>query len=103
MRRLADDFERYGIRAIARARHDDPLGYLRVIASLMPKELEIGHPMDEFTDEQLDAVIITLRAILAAQGDGSNGANAIELQPAQKLPARQDDARRRWTARALTD
>lgn len=78
VRRLADDFERYGIYAIARARHDDPLGYLRVIASLLPKELESTHPLDEFTDEQLDAAVLTIRTILAAQSDGSNGVNAIE-------------------------
>jgi len=72
MRRLADDFERYGIYAVARARHDDPLGYLRVIASLMPKELEFTRPLDEFTDEQLDAAAITIRAILVAQSDGTN-------------------------------
>jgi hypothetical protein len=71
VRRLADDFERYGIYAIARARHYDPLGYLRVCASLMPKEVELMQPLGDISDEQLDAAIIAVRAILAAQGDGT--------------------------------
>lgn len=71
VRRLAEDFERFGIYAIARARHMDPLGYLRVVASLIPKEMEISTPMDGITDEQLDAAIATVRAILAAQGGGA--------------------------------
>ncbi|OFW14498.1 MAG: hypothetical protein A3H27_06595 [Acidobacteria bacterium RIFCSPLOWO2_02_FULL_59_13] len=95
LRALADDFERYGIYAIARARRMDPLGYVKVCASLMPKEFELTRSLNEFTDEQLDAAIITIRAILAVESDGSNGANAIELQPSKNLPARQDDVRRR--------
>ena len=94
---LADDFAMHGEKAIQEMRENDPSGYIRMIASLMPKpkEFDVERPFDEFTDEQLDAEIVTIRAILAAQSDGSNGANAIELQPSKNLPAGQDDARRR--------
>lgn len=37
---LADDFERNGREAIEAARQADPVAYLRMIASLMPKALE---------------------------------------------------------------
>lgn len=33
------DFERFGLYAIARTRRHDPSGYLRVIASILPKEI----------------------------------------------------------------
>jgi len=81
VRRLADDFERYGIYAIARCRRKDPAQYLRVIGALMPKELEIKRPLDDITDEQLDAAAATIRAILAAQGDRID--DSAEKEPQQ--------------------
>lgn len=82
VRRLADDFERFGIYAIARCRRKDPAQYLRVIGALMPKELEIKRPLDDITDEQLDAAAATIRAILAAQGDRIDDSGKKEPQPA---------------------
>lgn len=81
VRRLADDFERFGIYAIARCRRKDPAQYLRVIGALMPKELEIKRPLDDITDEQLDAAAATIRAILAAQGDRFSDSGEKEPQP----------------------
>jgi len=37
---LAADFERYGLYPIVRTRNKDPGGYLRVIASIIPKEIQ---------------------------------------------------------------
>ena len=85
MRRLSEDFARFGIYAIARARRDDPLGYVKVCASLMPKEVNLTRPLDEIPDEQLDAAIIAVRAIFAAQDTGVGEEAAGELQPAEKL------------------
>ena len=87
MRRLAEDFGRFGIYAIARARRDDPLGYVRVVASLMPKEVELTRPLDDISDEQLDAAIVAVRAILAAQGDGADEGSTKGAEQAQGLPA----------------
>ena len=39
--------------AIARARHQDPLGYIRVIASLMPKELETRQDKTRLTTSMM--------------------------------------------------
>lgn len=36
---LAEDFNRYGLYPIARVRRKDPSAYLRVIASILPKEM----------------------------------------------------------------
>ncbi len=95
VRRLAEDFERFGIYAIARCRRNDPAQYLRVIGALMPKEIELKRPLDEITDEQLDAAAATIRAILAAQGNGNGDDRTPWSQPSKNLPARQDDVRRR--------
>ena len=80
MRRLADDFAEHGKTAIKDMREQDPASYIRAIASLMPKELEISRPMDEIDDEQLDAAILAVKAILAAQGDGIGEAEADKPQ-----------------------
>ena len=70
---LADDLERHGRKVIEKAREEDPLGYLRVIASLMPKELETRKtPFDDISDEELEASIITMRAIIDAQANGND-------------------------------
>lgn len=85
VRRLVDDFERFGIYAIARVRRHDPATYLRVVASLMPKQVEFKDPFDELSDEQLDAAYLAVQAVLAAQSPGEqasaqgNGAAASEL------------------------
>lgn len=54
---LANDFSRYGMWPIARTRNKDPAGYLRVIASLMPKEIigtfDHNHSVNNLTDDQL--------------------------------------------------
>lgn len=71
LRDLADDFEKEGKTAIVAMRTQDPSGYIRAIVALMPKELEITRPLDEISDEQLDAAILAVRTILTAKGDGS--------------------------------
>lgn len=48
---MADDFEVNGIEVIKRARDEDPLGYLKVIAGLLPKE---------FTGEDGEAITINV-------------------------------------------
>ena len=65
---LADDFENPGKAAIVTMRENDPSGYIRMIASLMPKEFEAQRPFDEFTDDELQAGIDALQRILATQG-----------------------------------
>ncbi len=47
VRALAEDFEEHGVLAIERARTTDPVQYLKVVASLVPKEVtgEDGQPV----------------------------------------------------------
>ena len=39
---LNDDFEKHGVEAVEKVRAEKPDQYLKVIASLMPKEIDVG-------------------------------------------------------------
>jgi hypothetical protein len=58
---LATDFEQFGAEAVRIAR---PVEYLRVIASVVPKELEITahNSLAQLSDDELDSFIARLRA-----------------------------------------
>lgn len=60
---LHDDFQEHGVTAITSMRGADPGGYVRVIASLLPKEFKIETTSD-LTDEQLDARIRQLAGLI---------------------------------------
>lgn len=64
---LAADFEKNGKAALVRVRKEDPSTYIRVVASLQPKELEISDPMKSLSDEKLAAAIAALTDTLRSQ------------------------------------
>lgn len=76
--RLAADFERFGKWPIARVRNSDPAAYLRVIASILPKEI-IGninhlHTVDNMSSEEIDAQLTEIErfaGILRATQDST--------------------------------
>jgi hypothetical protein len=58
---LNEDFERHGAEVIERVRIEKPEAYLKVIASLLPKDLNLNvSKYDHLTDEQL---IVRLRML----------------------------------------
>src|SRR5262249_25018926 len=62
---LAEDFEQHGVEALKIARVEKPVEYIRIVAGLMPKELEImGSRLSDLSDEELDVFIAKLRAQL---------------------------------------
>lgn len=70
---LADDFDVHGKKAIVEAREKDPMGYVKAVAALMPKQVEQSQPLDDLTDAELTAGIALLRARLtggAGEGEG---------------------------------
>jgi hypothetical protein len=72
---LADDFEKFGKEAMENAREKDPMGYVKAIASLMPKQVEQSQPLDDLTDAELTAGIALLRARLSGEaGEGTRQA-----------------------------
>lgn len=66
LRALLVDFEENGVDAIDRVRKNDPGTYLRVIASIVPKELELTNPLSDVTEEQLGEIIASLRSAISA-------------------------------------
>lgn len=80
MRAIADDFAAHGKRAIVQMREEKPSEYIRAIASLMPKELEITKPLDDVSDDELNAAITAVRAVIAAQAAGDRASEPAETQ-----------------------
>ena len=69
------DFEQFGVAAIVKVRDEKPDQYLKVIASILPKDLNVNiNQMDDLTDDQLIQRIRSLdsaiRPFLDAQGAG---------------------------------
>ncbi|WP_247488248.1 DUF5681 domain-containing protein [Bradyrhizobium sp. 17] len=67
---LHDDFQEGGVAAIKEVRRDRPHEYLKVVASLLPKELKVTTESD-LTDEQLDQRIRQLAAAISLELNGS--------------------------------
>lgn len=80
VRALASDFEDHGVDAIARVRADDPATYLRVIASIVPKDLNVNTTIfDGRNDAELADDLAAVRAALdraAARAGGGDLAGA---------------------------
>lgn len=61
---LADDFEAKGSDVLVAVRESDPAAYLRVAASVLPKQsqIEMASDLSMLTDDQLKAQITALSA-----------------------------------------
>jgi hypothetical protein len=93
------DFEAHGREAIEECRKQSPLGYVKVLGHLVPREAKIEHSqsLKSMSDQELDAAIEYVRGMLAAQAgeiEGTaepaalpapNGSPEAALEPA-KLP-----------------
>jgi len=74
---LHDDFQEHGKATIAKVRDEDPVAYVKVCASILPKELNVKvDPLDELTDEQLEQRIRQLAAALNLSVEDGTGAAA---------------------------
>ena len=78
---LAEDFEKHGVNAIVEARTKDPMGYIKAIGALMPKQIEQTQPLDDLNDTELLAAIAFLRTRLTGDA-GAGAATAAELSQA---------------------
>lgn len=71
---LEADFEVYGPEAIEACRQKNPGAYIKAIAALLPKEIELKGPLQDMSDEDLLSGVAALQCLLAAnqaaQGDG---------------------------------
>ena len=89
---LHDDFTKHGKEAIAAARDESPLGYIKVCASILPKDLNINiNPLEELTDEQLIERIRQLDDAISRElgtgGPASRAEASAVNEQAAKVPA----------------
>ena len=54
---LHRDFKEHGVEAIAAARAESPLGYVRIVASLLPQKMEVEAAAGSISDADLIAII----------------------------------------------
>jgi hypothetical protein len=80
---LADHFSDHGKDAIDRACTKDPVGYIRAVASLLPKQFEIANPLDDFADADLQMLLGLVRAYRQTRLNSSEdtAANELAAQP----------------------
>lgn len=57
LKAMLEDFEQHGEGAIATVRDEKPDQYLKVIASILPKEIEAGETLVQFLKESRDAAV----------------------------------------------
>jgi hypothetical protein len=72
---LHDDFVEHGSKVIAKVREEKPDIYLKVIASILPRELHVKEQsmFDGMTNEQLDEILGSVRAIIATHAPAGLG------------------------------
>jgi hypothetical protein len=66
---LTQDFTAHGQQAIVACREEKPTEYVKVVASLLPKELLVRKdPVDEMSDKEIEDGLNILRGIVAGNG-----------------------------------
>jgi hypothetical protein len=70
---LQQDFEAHGVSVIEKVREERPHEYLKVIASILPKELYVrADSIEELSDDELEAGIKILRAMIASEEEAED-------------------------------
>jgi hypothetical protein len=70
---MVADFEEHGPATIVKVREERPADYLKIVASILPKELNVRTaPLEELSDDELERGIAILQGMIAAQGEGED-------------------------------
>jgi hypothetical protein len=64
---LAADFAEFGAKAIKICRIEEPATYVRIVASLMPKEITFETATSDMDDDALEELIVRIREHLLTQ------------------------------------
>jgi len=84
-------WEEQGESALARAAFHDPMGFVSMVARLMPQKIEVSTPTDGMSDERL-AEMLDMAERMARLRAG-DGAKVIEgVQPVATLPSAHEPA-----------
>jgi len=76
---LAADFKKHGAAAIAKVRKYQPAAYMKICASLVPREMKLEHSggIKAMTDEQIERSIEFIKEMIAKR-DAAANAKMIE-------------------------
>jgi hypothetical protein len=102
------DFEAHGREAIEECRKQSPLGYVKVLGHLVPRETKIEHSqsLKSMSDQELDAAIEYVRGMLAARAgeiEGTAEPAALPAPEAQSIGAGLEPKRERRPNRLLME
>ena len=70
---LAKDWEEHGAATLVKAREKDPVGYVKVAASLMPKQVDTDGALEGITRDELRLAITALQSFIAPRDPDSPG------------------------------
>lgn len=84
---LAKDWKENGAAAIKDMRAVDPSGYVKVVAGLLPKQVEINETLDVIGDAELIDVVAALRAAIATEQARSGNREKGSRKQAPDVPA----------------
>jgi Family of unknown function (DUF5681) len=77
---LLADYEKHGRQTLDQMRKEDPTAYIRMIASLVPKQIEkTPNPLEHFTNEELDQLEAYLQPV--ANEGAAEADEHVERQP----------------------
>lgn len=75
LRDLLEHWEANGQEAIEAAAEKDPVGYVKVVASLMPKKLDPDAALEGITRDELRLAITALQSFIAPRDPDSSGSS----------------------------
>jgi hypothetical protein len=87
LKELSAAFDAYGKAAIEKVAKKDPSTFIKVLAALQPKEIDVTNHLGDISDEQLEAVYLTARAVLAGQNLRAGNILQGEAQQVKDLQA----------------
>lgn len=88
LKALHDDFEENGVAAIQAARAADPLGYVKIVAGLMPQQIDI---QDKSKQNLTDAELIML---IQQEREKNGEAIDVEFEDAEQVEVNVIDERK---------
>ncbi len=87
LRTLQEDFRQHGAKAVETVRETKPADYLKVIASVLPKAIQVNAgALAEINDNDIARILEAVRTgnvATVGEGSGSRAAKTIEHQPAE--------------------
>jgi hypothetical protein len=76
---MHSDFTEHGVAVIAKVREEKPDQYLKVIASILPKQMELNvNVLDDVSDDELAALVAAARAAIAHVAEARSGAGEAD-------------------------